>query len=152
MSPVAIVPSSPAVSARMQKQRTTGTEPELALRRSLHARGLRYRVDRAPIRGVRTRADVVFGPAKVAVFVDGCFWHCCPDHGTIPRANRAWWSDKLRRNVERDRRTDGLLEDAGWSVVRIWEHEDIATAADRIERAVRSRRPTMIDQHSDVAE
>ncbi|HMJ34972.1 MAG TPA: very short patch repair endonuclease [Baekduia sp.] len=136
---MAVVPSSTAVSARMQRQRTTGTDPELALRRALHTRGLRYRVNRAPVRHVRSRPDIVFGPAKVAVFVDGCFWHRCPAHGTIPASNRDWWLDKLERNVERDRRTDALLDAAGWTVIRVWEHEDVTAAADHIEREVRTR-------------
>lgn len=82
----------------------------------------------------------MFGPAKVAVFIDGCFWHRCPEHGVTPVSNRAWWIAKLDRNVERDRRTDALLESAGWMVIRVWEHEDVVVAADRVEREVRARR------------
>lgn len=109
----------------------------MRLRAALHARGLRYRLDQPIVPGRRRRVDIVFRPARVAVYVDGCFWHCCPDHGTIPRNNRAWWTEKLAANVARDRDTDRELQDAGWQVIRIWEHEDVDEAADRVERAVR---------------
>src|SRR3954466_15606411 len=89
-----MIPSSEAVSRQMSRLGRRDTAPELALRRELHARGLRYRVDRAPVLGVRSRADIVFGPAKVAVYVDGCFWHSCPVHGTAPRANAQLWAEK----------------------------------------------------------
>jgi DNA mismatch endonuclease (patch repair protein) len=97
-------------------------------------------VDRAPLPGVRRRADVVFGGAKVAAFVDGCFWHSCPTHTTLPKTNRGWWVDKLAANVERDRETDRRLIAAGWSVVRVWEHQDMDEAALAIAERVRSRR------------
>jgi len=113
------------------------TAPEVALRSELHRRGLRFRVDRAPVPGVRSRADVVLGPAQVAVYVDGCFWHSCPEHGTMPRSNEAFWQEKLARNQERDAAVNEALAAAGWTVVRIWEHEEIAAAADRVESAVR---------------
>jgi len=125
-----------ATSARMSRQRRTGTAPELALRRELHRRGLRYFVDRAPIRGQRRRADVVFPRRKVAVYVDGCFWHRCPQHATNPKNNAEWWAAKLAGNVARDRTTDQTLHAAGWQVVRIWEHEDAAAAADRVQAAL----------------
>jgi DNA mismatch endonuclease (patch repair protein) len=115
------------------------TKPELALRSELHRRGFRFRVDRAPVSGLRSRADIVFGPARVAVYVDGCFWHSCPEHGTRPKANADWWERKLDRNQERDRETDRVLGEHGWKVVRIWEHEDPIEAADLVEKAVRSR-------------
>jgi DNA mismatch endonuclease (patch repair protein) len=133
--------STPAVRARMQRQQTRDTQPELAIRRLLHAAGVRYRVDAAPLPTLRRRADVVFGPAKVAVFVDGCFWHGCPDHGARPtHANAAYWVDKVRRNRERDSRTDDLLKEAGWVSVRVWEHEDPHEVAERVITMVRSRR------------
>ena len=94
----------------------------MALRRELHRRGLRYFVDRAPLKGMRRRADVVFPRRKVAVYVDGCFWHSCPIHATQPRNNAQWWADKLSANVARDRNTDERLEAEGWTVVRVWEH------------------------------
>lgn len=126
-----------ATSARMSRQRRAHTAPELALRRELHRRGLRYFVDRAPLRGQRRRADVVFPRRRVAVYVDGCFWHRCPQHATAPKNNAEWWAAKLAGNVARDRATDAQLEAAGWQVVRVWEHEDPAAAADRVQAAVR---------------
>jgi DNA mismatch endonuclease (patch repair protein) len=116
----------------MKAVRQRGTRPELELRSALHARGLRYRVDVAPVRGFRRRADVVLSRAKIAVYVDGCFWHSCPEHATTPKSNREWWETKLSANVARDRKTDRDLEDLGWMVVRVWEHEDMAEAAERI--------------------
>jgi DNA mismatch endonuclease (patch repair protein) len=132
--------SSDAVRRRMQQQKRRDTKPEMALRKALHAAGLRYRVEQPVIPGLRRRADVMFRTAKVAVFVDGCFWHSCPEHGTAPTANRHWWREKLDRNQERDRDTDRLLLEAGWLPVRVWEHEDMATAALRVEAVVRERR------------
>lgn len=90
---------------------------------------------------MRSRADIVFGRSKVAVFVDGCFWHRCPLHGTIPKNNRAWWIEKLDKNVARDERVDAELRAAGWLPVRIWEHEDPVTAAAQVEELVEGRRP-----------
>lgn len=119
-------------SARLSKQKRRDTKPEVALRRALHRRGLRYFVDRAPLKGMRRRADLVFPRRKVAVYVDGCFWHSCPIHATKPRNNAQWWADKLAANVTRDRDTDEKLLAEGWRVVRIWEHEDPAEAADRV--------------------
>ncbi|WP_280467229.1 very short patch repair endonuclease [Nocardia cyriacigeorgica] len=121
----------------MSRQRRAGTEPELALRRELHRRGLRYFVDRAPIRGQRRRADVIFPRLRVAVYVDGCFWHSCPEHATYPKNNAEWWAEKLAANVARDRATDAALAAAGWQVIRIWEHEDPVAAADRVAAALR---------------
>jgi DNA mismatch endonuclease, patch repair protein len=120
----------------MSKLGRRDTLPELAIRSELHRRGFRFRVDRAPVPGQRSRADIVFGPARVAVYVDGCFWHCCPEHGTRPKSNAEWWKRKLDRNRERDRETDQVLREHGWQVVRIWEHEDPVAAADRVEEAI----------------
>lgn len=125
----------------MQLQRTRDTGPEMAVRRILHAAGLRYRVDRAPLLGMRRRADIVFGPAKVAVFIDGCFWHGCPEHGrTRIEANPEYWSRKIARNRQRDADTDSRLSEAGWTVIRAWEHETPADVAARIASTVRRRR------------
>jgi DNA mismatch endonuclease, patch repair protein len=134
--------SSPEVSRRMRRVRRRDTGPELRLRSELHRRGLRFRVD-APVPFLpRHRADVVFGPAKVAVFVDGCFWHGCPVHGAVPKSNSAWWEAKFKRVRLRDGRTDAAFREQGWTVVRIWEHDDPVEAADRVERAVvAARRP-----------
>lgn len=132
--------SSPARRRIMRANRSRDTSPELALRRLLHALGLRYRVSARPLKEIRRTADLVFRPAKVAVFVDGCFWHACPEHGTQPATNADYWAPKLARNVERDRHTDDLLHAAGWLSIRVWEHEDPRPAARRIARTVRKRR------------
>jgi DNA mismatch endonuclease (patch repair protein) len=97
---------------------------------------MRFRVDHQALPGVRCRVDIAFTRAKVAVFVDGCFWHACPIHGTLPKSNRDWWSTKLALNTQRDRRNDEALRVAGWRVVRIWEHEQIRQAADLVESRV----------------
>jgi DNA mismatch endonuclease (patch repair protein) len=123
----------------MSGQRRRDTAPEMAIRRLLHSRGLRYRVNFAPVVGLRRRADVVFTRAKVAVFVDGCFWHGCPTHGTKPKSNAEWWVAKLERNVVRDRDTDDRLSTDGWCVIRVWEHEDAVEAARTISAVVRRR-------------
>lgn len=123
----------------MQRQARRDTKPEIALRRELWRRGLRYRIDMAAVPG-RRRADIVFTRGRVVVYVDGCYWHSCPDHATVPKANREWWVAKLRANVERDRDTDARLAAAGWEVVRVWEHEAPMEAADRIEAALGRRR------------
>ncbi|MDV7242925.1 MULTISPECIES: very short patch repair endonuclease [Rhodococcus] len=128
--------TDPATSARMRAQRRRDTAPELGLRRELHRRGVRYFVDRAPMKGIRRRADLVFPRRKVAVYVDGCFWHSCPKHATFPKNNAQWWADKLAGNVTRDRDTDARLIESGWTVVRIWEHEDPIEAADRVQEAL----------------
>jgi len=123
----------------MQHTPTRDTPAELAIRRILHAKGLRYRVDVRPEKALRRKADIVFGPARVAVFVDGCFWHDCPLHGSAPKANAAWWREKLRTNVARDRDTDARLTEAGWTVLRVWEHERPSAAAELIARTVAQR-------------
>jgi DNA mismatch endonuclease (patch repair protein) len=125
----------------MRKQKRAGTGPELALRRALWARGLRYRVDvRLPLTKLRRTADVAFLGCRVAVFVDGCYWHVCPVHGTHPKANAGWWAEKLAVNVQRDRDTDRRLREIGWVPVRVWEHENPSEAADRIQHVVAARR------------
>lgn len=128
--------SSPEALRRMRSTRRRDTPKELALRSALHHRGYRFRVDRAPIAGMRRRADVVFPRARVAVFVDGCFWHACPVHGTSPKTNAQWWRDKLDGNWRRDRDTDETLRDAGWTVIRVWEHEAPDAAASRVAAAL----------------
>jgi DNA mismatch endonuclease (patch repair protein) len=143
--------SNPAVRARMQRQQTRDTQPELAVRRLLHAAGLRYRVDAPPLPALRRRADVVFGPAKVALFVDGCFWHGCPDHGSrTTRSNPTYWAEKVRRNRERDHHTDTLLEAVGWISIRAWEHEDPRDVAERVILVVKSRRTSAIHPDASV--
>ncbi|WES64629.1 very short patch repair endonuclease [Microbacter sp. GSS18] len=130
--------SSEGTRKSMLANKRRDTSTELAVRRELHARGLRYRVDFAPVPNLRRRADVVFTRARIAVFIDGCFWHGCPVHGTTPKRNADYWGPKLAANVERDRDTDERLQNAGWTVMRFWEHQDPADVASRIEGQVRS--------------
>jgi DNA mismatch endonuclease (patch repair protein) len=124
----------------MQANRSRDTKPEIQLRRALHGAGLRYRVCARPLPELRRTADIVFRPAKVAVEVRGCFWHGCPDHHRLPTANRPYWQAKVARNVQRDRDSQDAFERAGWLVIVVWEHEDVAEAARRIAEAVASRR------------
>ena len=124
----------------MQSNKSRDTKPELALRRAVHGLGLRYRVSMRPLPKVRRTADLVFTKVKVAVFMDGCFWHGCPRHHTKSATNAAYWADKVERNRARDAETDALLGEAGWTVIRIWEHEDPSEAASRIADVVRERR------------
>jgi DNA mismatch endonuclease (patch repair protein) len=124
----------------MQANRRSGTKPETVLRSALHRLGYRYRKDfllRFPDE-VRVRPDIVFTARKVAVFVDGCFWHVCPQHGRQPTTNEWYWAPKLRRNMERDRRVNTALTDAGWQVVRIWEHESLEDALAHVRAALPS--------------
>lgn len=132
--------SSEGARKSMQANRGRDTKPELALRRAVHALGLRYRVSTRPLPAIRRSADLTFSRAKVAVFLDGCFWHGCPEHHTKSATNYEFWAEKVRRNRERDRETDRLLADAGWSVIRIWEHEDPQVGAARVAQKVRARR------------
>jgi DNA mismatch endonuclease (patch repair protein) len=131
-----IAASSEAALRRMESQARRDTAPEIALRHHLHALGLRYRIDRK-IEGVSSRPDLVFVRARVAIYVDGCFWHRCPLHGTVPASNRAWWRRKLEENVDRDRRVSSGLKKLGWRVIRVWEHEDPGRAARRIAEIIR---------------
>lgn len=121
---------------RMSRVGSRDTRPELRLRSILHSRGHRFRVDLAPEHSLRRRADIVFTKARVAVFVDGCFWHGCPDHVTWPRNNSDLWRAKIERTRVRDQETTERLVAAGWSVVRVWEHENPEAAAARVERAL----------------
>lgn len=131
--------SSPQALVRMQRQPRRDTHPELALRRELWRRGLRYRVDVA-VFDRRRRHDVVFRGARVVVEVRGCFWHACPTHATTPRVNRPWWERKLAANRRRDQDTRDRLEALGWELIEVWEHDDPVAAADRIEAEVAARR------------
>jgi DNA mismatch endonuclease, patch repair protein len=126
-------------SDRMKNVKRRDTGPELRIRRAVFARGLRYRVDVVAVPGVRSRPDLVFFSAKVAVFVDSCFWHACPVHGTRPKTNSKWWQEKLESNRRRDEESTRLLSEAGWWVERVWEHEVVEDAAERIVGIVRGR-------------
>ncbi|MGD6745238.1 very short patch repair endonuclease [Streptomyces sp. BH106] len=122
----------------MSRQVSKDTAAELAVRRLLHAEGMRYRVE-YPVPGMaRRRIDVAFTRAKVAVLIDGCFWHGCPRHATQPKANSKWWRAKLDRNMARDAETTTHLESLGWEVLRFWEHEApddvVAVVSDVVER------------------
>jgi DNA mismatch endonuclease (patch repair protein) len=124
----------------MQGNRRTGTKPEVALRSALHRRGFRFRKDhRLDLEGARVRPDIVFTRAKVAVFVDGCFWHACPLHFTAPKTNTSYWGPKLQRNVDRDARAGRVLADEGWRVVRVWEHLSLPEAVEAVTSALDGR-------------
>ncbi|MGW4394399.1 very short patch repair endonuclease [Amycolatopsis nivea] len=134
--------SSPASRAVMRANRGRDTRPELALRSAVHALGLRYRVGARPMPDVRRTADIVFTRAKVAVFLDGCFWHGCAEHHRPATGKTSeFWLKKIADNQRRDEDTDRRLRDAGWDVVRVWEHEDPAEGAARVADRVRRRRP-----------
>lgn len=131
--------STPVVRRRMQTNRRRDTGPELAVRRAVHALGLRYQVDTRPVPSLNRRADLVFTRWKVAVFVDGCFWHGCSAHHTVSRTNSEFWAMKVAVNTARDAETDRLLTEAGWTVLRLWEHEPPNEAARRVLQVVRQR-------------
>jgi DNA mismatch endonuclease vsr len=122
----------------MRSNRYRDTKPELSIRRLLHARGYRYRVDFAPWSNKRRRADIVFTRWRLAVFIDGCFWHGCPEHGTMPATHADYWGSKLAKNIERDMETTAMAEAEGWTVLRIWEHvppkEAVYLVAQMLER------------------
>ena len=123
----------------MRANRRVDTSPERALRSELHQLGLRFRKDlRLKLDRGAVRPDIVFPRAKVAVFVDGCFWHQCPEHGRMPKANREYWAPKLARNVERDRANDAALSENGWTVLRFFEHVPVSEAASAIRHKVRT--------------
>jgi DNA mismatch endonuclease (patch repair protein) len=132
--------SSDQVRRRMQATGRRDTPPERVIRQELHSRGLRYRVDRSIPGVTRSRPDIVFPSEKVAVYVDGCFWHSCPQHATVPKQNRDWWVAKLEDNCDRDRRHNAELQAAGWEVLRFWEHEDVREVTFQIVTRVLERR------------
>lgn len=137
----------------MRKVRQVHTGPEVAVRRALHAAGFRYRVNLRVSRAVASRADVVFRRQKVAVYIDGCFWHGCPVHATSPRRNAEWWAEKLKANRERDARTSRILELDGWIVIRLWAHEHPNDAVKRVRESLAKRarrRPNVLDPWSNT--
>lgn len=134
-------PTDAAATKIGKANRRTGTKPEVRLRSALHRRGHRFRKDHLlRVGAVRVRPDVVFTRRKLAVFVDGCFWHGCPEHQHVPKTNRDYWVPKLAANVERDRRVDAVLADGGWTVLRIWEHDDVGVAVGAVEDLLRALR------------
>lgn len=128
--------SSAAVRAVMQGNRGKDTKPEAAIRSALHRAGCRFRKHYRPLRGLRCEVDVAFPRQRVLLFIDGCFWHACPVHGRTPKGNETYWSAKIGRNVARDRRNDALLQEAGWTVIRAWEHEEPDVVVARVRAAL----------------
>lgn len=127
----------------MQGNRSRDTAPELAVRAIVHRAGLRYRVAARPLADLRWTADLVFRPALVAVFIDGCYWHMCPEHGRIPTTNETYWRPKLQRNVERDKAMDAALAAASWLSMRFWAHEPPEDVAAAVLSAVTARRSSV---------
>ena len=121
----------------MRGNRGRDTQPELHVRRAIHAAGLRYRVNVRPLKGLNRTADIVFTRRRIAVFIDGCYWHRCPCHYRAPATNAEFWRDKIKGNIERDLQTTDQLERAGWTVMRFWEHVDSNEVAAQIVAAVR---------------
>ena len=133
----------PVVSSRMSRVRSRDTKPELAIRSELHRRSLRFRVHQRPVESFRRTADIMFRPAMVAVMIDGCYWHGCPDHYRPSTKNSTFWQEKIASNLKRDQETNETLSAAGWLVLRFWEHEDPINVADRIQELVISRRASL---------
>jgi DNA mismatch endonuclease, patch repair protein len=133
--------SSAAIRATMRGNRRRDTRPELAVRSALHRMGLRFRVDARPDPSLRRTADIVFRPARVAVFIDGCYWHGCAQHYVVPATNEGYWTPKIAGNIARDRDTDARLAALGWAVLRHWEHEEPLAVAEAVAAAVAARRP-----------
>ena len=131
--------TSPAVRRVMQGNKSRDTRPEVAVRCAVHAMGMRYRVAERPVAALRRTADLVFSRARIAVFVDGCFWHGCPAHHSPPKSNAGYWAAKIATNKARDAHTTASLEDAGWTVMRFWSHEEPRGVATRIAAEVRCR-------------
>lgn len=137
-------PTDKETRKRMTRQARRDTKPEILLRKALTKRGLRYRIDYAPVQGVRSKADVVFPRLRLAIFVHGCFWHGCPEHARPTKSNTKWWADKIGANRQRDEETTEKLEAAGWRVERVWEHEPPDEAAERIAALVAEFRSTVV--------
>lgn len=135
----------PRVRRSMQGNCRRDTKPEVVVRRLLHAFGLRYRVDFRPLTSLNRRADMVFPRQKIAVFIDGCFWHGCSEHHTVARSNKDYWAAKVSQNRERDRDTDQALQAAGWTFLRAWEHEAAGEVARRLIDSVEARRGVAIN-------
>ncbi|MDE0674212.1 MAG: very short patch repair endonuclease [bacterium] len=128
--------SSPAVRRRMRNTPRSNTPVEVEVRRFLHAMGLRYRVDHPIPHLTRSRPDIVFTRRRVAVYIDGCYWHFCPLHRSVPTTNRDWWIAKLQANADRDVTHTKELSDGGWTVLRFWEHEEPELIAASVQSVV----------------
>ncbi|MEU4430278.1 very short patch repair endonuclease [Nocardia rhamnosiphila] len=140
-------------SRNMRANRRTDTKPEVVLRKALHRQGFRFRKDlRIEIGSTKVRPDIVFTRRKVAIFVDGCFWHVCPEHGRMPTTNDWYWTPKLRRNMERDRAATAALTEAGWTVIRLWEHEDLTAAVATVLSALEGRSEHVSDSRGETGE
>jgi len=124
----------------MQSNRPRDTELEVAFRAALHRAGLRFFKHRRPLPGLRCEPDLIFPRLKIAVFIDGCYWHGCPEHASWPKTNEVWWRNKIEQNRSRDDRNDRALREAGWTVVRVWEHEPIEEAVRKVIGIVSERR------------
>jgi DNA mismatch endonuclease (patch repair protein) len=131
--------TSAATRTSMQGNKARDTAPELAVRRLLHSMGLRYRVNKRPIPTLQRTADILFTRAKLAVFIDGCYWHGCPEDYTAPKANASFWKEKVERNRERDAETNAVLAEHGWKVMRFWTHESPDSVATEIAAALEVR-------------
>src|SRR5580698_401310 len=129
--------STPAIRRVMQGNKSRDTKPEVAVRSAVHALGMRYRVSARPLRDLRRTADLVFRNARVAVFVDGCFWHGCPKHHAPPKTNSGYWATKVQGNRNRDRDTNQRLREEHWTVLRFWSHEEPLSVATQIANVVR---------------
>ncbi|MEV6791637.1 very short patch repair endonuclease [Streptomyces sp. NPDC051320] len=138
--------SSEARRRNMQAIRSRDTKPERLIRSLVHAGGLRYRVAAKPLSSLRRTADLVFRPTKVAVFIDGCYWHGCPEHYVPPKTNPGYWSGKVAGNMARDRDTDQRLAEEGWTVLRFWEHESPEECSRTILRVVLDRRKSLLER------
>ncbi|QCW81038.1 very short patch repair endonuclease [Methylotuvimicrobium buryatense] len=139
----------------MKKIRQTGTKAEMALRKALQRSGLRYRVNYQVLKKPRRIADVAFTKLKIAIFVDGCFWHGCPEHASWPKSNAEFWQHKIEANRARDADTDAKLKEIGWTVIRVWEHECPEMAADKINAVIdvkRSEAKVSLDQNNNSEE
>tara|TARA_Y100001970_G_C14112963_1_gene791942 strand:- start:323 stop:781 length:459 start_codon:yes stop_codon:yes gene_type:complete len=132
-------PKNIKVSEQMRRMPSKDSLPELKIRKALYAKGVRYRIHRKDLPG---KPDIAVGPAKVAIFVDGCFWHNCPDHGTVPKNNHQWWVEKFKRNRERDLQKDEDLRERDWLPIHVWEHEDPNEATEKIIKIIRERLST----------
>lgn len=132
-------PVSIATRNVMRANKRSGTQPELRIRKLVHASGLRYRIDTKPEKDLNRRADIVFRQAKVAVFIHGCFWHGCPRHFKSPKTNKRFWETKIERNIQRDKETRNILRKRGWRVIEIWEHQSSESGARSIVRVVDER-------------